>query len=659
MESVMPIPRAEDPREKILEGLNDAQRRVAEDYTGFSMVSAGPGAGKTATIVRRTAYMIESGVPASSILLFSFTKKAANEIKERIVSFIGEKAVGITVSTYHSFCARQLRQLCRYVKYNNHFSIIDDDDRKKLIDKILYNCNSKTQAQVIMSSISRMKEHHWTPSQAARHMDCDRDDIREILLCYEKYQQALRRNNVMDFDDLLFYMVTILHDNEIVRHQIHNRYRYIIADECQDSSVIDTMLIFLLADPKTMNLCLVGDSDQAIYGFRGANVMKFFETVNKVPHKNYVLGQNYRSTPEIVEAAQSLIRYNKRPDEKTIFSKNPHVEKILLLNEKNPVREADHVAGIISQLVRSGQMKYRDAAILFRNTFLSRNLEDSLRRYHIPYELRGGISFYRREEIKDMISFLTFFENPCNMAALGRIINIPKSGIGEKTRKKIEDYTFQECASYAIISLGNYIKLLEGIAQSHTDLKRVSGKLLAFASKCRAIDAFLISQPKPADLIDKVISVFDYGTYLRERDEETCSDRMMNIGELRNMASGYSSVRDFLEDVLTATPDTEDEDGEEGEEDKVQLMTMHGSKGLEFRIVFIIAANEGVIPSWRCGSVDDIQEERRLFYVAMTRAKENLVISTTRTAMQRARLVPAKPSSFLSQIDPEYLQESG
>ena len=252
-----------DRKQQILDGLNDAQRGVVQDYDGFSMVSAGPGAGKTRTIVLRTAYMIENGVPASSILLFSFTKKAANEIKDRIVNTIGDKACGATVSTYHSFCARQLRKYCNYVQYKDNFTIIDDTDQKKILEKILEDIKSDAKAKDMIPRISHLKEHHWTPQQAANHLDANDPGNEELLIVYERYQRALRQNNVMDFDDLLFHMVTILETSDIVRHQIHNRYQYIVADECQDSSVIDTKLILLLANPKTMNLCLVGDSDQA------------------------------------------------------------------------------------------------------------------------------------------------------------------------------------------------------------------------------------------------------------------------------------------------------------------------------------------------------------------------------------------------------------
>lgn len=390
-----------------------------------------------------------------------------------------------------------------------------------------------------------------------------------------------------------------------------------------------------------------------IYGFRGADVNAFFNTINKIPHKNHVLGQNYRSTPEIVDAAQSLIRYNNRPDEKVIFSKREHGEKIVILENRNGVCEADKVAQTIQNLYKNGQIKYGDAAVLYRNSFISRNLEDSFCRYHIPYDIVGGVSFYHRQEIKTLLNFLTFFENPENLTALASIINIPKNGLGKKTVEKIVNYTSQAYASYAIITLSRAVEILKGM-ESANGFASVWKKVKPFVDRCEKVNAYMEEHESVSDLLEYTITMFDYGNYLRALDEETCEERMMNVVEMKNMAMGYASLQEFLEDVLTVNPDEESEDAAEGR-DAVQLMTMHASKGLEFRIVFIASANQGVIPSWRCESEQDIQEERRLFYVAMTRAKENLVISSTKTALQRGRVVPAQASSFINQIDENYV----
>lgn len=388
-----------------------------------------------------------------------------------------------------------------------------------------------------------------------------------------------------------------------------------------------------------------------IYGFRGADVEAFFSTINKIPHKNHVLGQNYRSTPEIVDAAQSLIRYNNRPDEKIIFSKRENGEKIVILTNRNGTCEADKIAKTIRSLYENHQIKYGEAAVLYRNSFISRNLEDAFCRHHVPYQIVGGMSFYKRQEIKTLINFLTFFENPENLTALSAIINIPKNGIGKKSIEKIIEYVLQNYASYAIITLSRAVEILKKFESENSNLGK---KLKPFVDRCEKVNAYMEEHENVSDILDFIITTFDFGNYLRALDEETCEERMMNALELKNMAMGYASLQEFLEDVLTVNPDEESEDAAEGR-DAVQLMTMHASKGLEFRIVFIASANQGVIPSWRCESEKDIQEERRLFYVAMTRAKENLVISSTTTLLQRGRVIPAQPSSFISQIDDQYV----
>lgn len=633
---------------RILEPLNEDQKAVAQHIDGFAMVSAGPGSGKTFCLVQQAKYRIASGIPARNILLFTFTKKAANEIASRIQNAIGDKAAGITVSTYHSFCARQLRKYAKHLGYDDNFSIIDDDDQKKIIHKVLQNIGSKTKESDMLSCISHFKEQHLTPMQALNRYGMENAAIKEQLLAYEAYQKALKKSNVMDFDDLLFNMVTILEKNDIVRQQMHNRYKYIVADECQDSSTIDTKFIFLLTNPKTRNLCLIGDSDQSIYGFRGANIDAFFGTVNKVPHKTYVLGQNYRSTPQIVNAAQSLIEYNNRPDAKKVYSKNKSGENVLLVSAYNQAAEADWIATTIKKLVDSKQMEYKDAAILFRTSFLSRNMEDAFVKKHIPYTLVSGVSFYKRCEVKDLLSFLDFFTNPRNTTALERIINIPKSGIGAATFAKVQENYLHLIGAYATMGLReSFIAMKEIMSRE----KSLSKKIANFTSKLGSIAEYEEeNNPNPQQLLQRILLEFDYINYLRDTDPETASEREANVGELLNIAATYDSVEEMLEDLLTNNAKEDEQD-----DDKVRLMTMHASKGLEFKLVFLIDVNQKIIPSWRCESTKDIEEERRLFYVAMTRAKENLVICSTDTVLQRGRPVPSGASSFVDQISSDYI----
>ena len=611
---------------------------------------------KTYTMVQRTAYMIEDGVPASSILMFTFTKKAANEIKERIEKAIGDKAYGVTVSTYHSFCARQLRKFAAYAGYKDNFSIIDDDEQVKLVTHLLKKADSKSKPQEILANISHFKSKHLTPTQAATyykgHEDGSVEDaMMESLLIYEQYQKNLKKNNSMDFDDLLFNMVTILEKNEIVRQQIWNRYKYITVDESQDSSTTDVKLIFLISNPRKMNLCMVGDSDQAIYAFRGADMENFYKVAMEKKPKTFVLGQNYRSTKTVVNSAQTLIRYNIRPDQKSLFTDNDEGEKILHVKARTQAAEATFIANQIHQLVEGGQMKYKDAAILYRASFLSRNMEDALIKAHVPYRLVGGVSFYKRKEVKDIVAMVDFMANPENLHNLERILAMEK-GVGEKTVEKIIEETSQIYSSYAIINLPNAIEALDEAVSKNN---RIMNKINGFITRLRNVQAWKeTNEETPAELITKLITEFDYLNYLKKYDEETYEERAKNVTELINMAKTYTDTREFLEDVVTSAPEQE---GDEAEQvDAVTLMTMHASKGLEYRIVYIIDANSGIVPFWKCASEKEVQEERRLFYVAMTRAKENLVIASTDIVIQSGRPRISKPSPFISQIDNKFIE---
>lgn len=632
----------------ILEGLNDEQKAAATDYTGFSVVFAGAGVGKTLTLVRRTAYMINEGIPAANILLFTFTKKAAKEIHGRVKSFIGDEGCGVTVSTYHSFCARQLRRYASYLGYHDNFSIIDDEPQKKIVSKILKDSNSHTKPEIIISLISGFKDKHLTPRQAAEKYGNDYT-YQEAVFVYERYQQALKKNNAMDFDDLLFNMTTILEQNEVVRQQIHSRYKWIVSDESQDSSVLDLKFIFLLTNPSTMNLCLIGDDNQSIYAFRGANVDHFTSTINSYKHKTFILNKNYRSTPEIVNAAEALIKYNPQAVEKGIVSMQKSGEKILDLCSRNQVHEAQQIASIIQNGVASGELKYKDVAILFRNSFLTRNVENAFVHAGIPYQMVSGVGFYERKEIKDILSFLDFLVNPENLTSFERIVNIPKRGLGEKSVEKITQITSQKYASYAIISVSDTLKIFSEICEE------LSGKAKKgfqdFISTLSDLYNFIQNEdPEPAKIIDKLVKIIKYNEYLEDYDSEGYDQRLLNIVELKNIAATYTDIKEFLGDILTSRSDTKEDDN-----NKVNLMTMHASKGLEYRLVIIADAVEGIVPSWRCESATDMQEERRLFYVAMTRAKENLVICHPETMLQKGRPARVHPSTFISQISSEYL----
>lgn len=650
----------EENKRKILEPLNEAQKEAAKSYRGFNVVTAGAGSGKTKLLVSRTAYMIEDGVPASSILLFTFTKKAANEIKERVESYIGDKAYGITVSTYHSFCAHQLRKYAYYVGYKDNFSIIDEDQQKAIVKKCLKETNSLTNPETIIAAISSLKGKYLSPRKYAATIDEDDDEQQELAIMYELYEKILKNNNCMDFDDLLYYMVKILEEYKEVQHQLWRKFKYICADECQDSSKLDLRFIMLLVNPEEPNICFTGDDQQSIYSFRGANVEHFIKTMNSYEHKNFMLGQNYRSTKNIVNGAESLVRYNNNTENRKVFTENKDGEKILHITARTPVQEANKICQIIKNGVDSGEMSYKDAAILYRVSYLSRNLENAFLRYNIPYEVIGGLSFYDRKEIKDIISYLDFFTNPENLFSFQRIVKL-QPGVGDKTIETITDYTGKKMASYATITLGDMLGILSDPESADKKEKRALDKIHGFVEKCNEIMNYLDknSPVEPAKLIKKIIVVFNYDNYLANFDEETYDERKKNITELINFAETYDDVSEFLADALTANEGEEDSNDDK-DADKVKLMTIHASKGLEFPIVFVVDVNDGVIPSWRCNEAENpalaVQEERRLFYVAMTRAKENLIIFNTDMMMRSGSMRDVYPSKFISQINKDYIE---
>lgn len=609
---------------------------------------------KTRMLVQRAAYMIEDGVPASSILLFSFTKKAANEIAERIEKTIGDKARGITVSTYHSFCARQLRFYARYVGYETNYTIIDSDDKDRILDKLCKEEDIKIKPVVFASAISKFKERHLTPKQAAARTDDSEAGTMKVISMYEKYQKYLKKNNAMDFDDLLFNMVTILEQNEIVRSRIQKRYKYIVADECQDSSDIDTKFLFLLMDPETHNLCLIGDSDQAIYGFRGANFKGMFDKINKYDHNNFSLGQNYRSTQNIVNGAQSLIRYNTRLDKKTVFSENEVGDKISCVTTSSQADEARRITNIIKNSVKSGEHKYGDFAILYRNQFLSWNLEKSFLSHNIPYTIVNGHPFCERTEVKDILAFLEFIQNPKNLIALSRVIDIPKNRIGAKTLDKITAATSQIYESYAIIGLKDAVEVLSSVAETDKSLTK---KMTPFINRMKNIRDYIEDvNPDTYSLIKRIVVEFNYNQYLKDTYKDDFDERIKNVSQMYTIAKEFPDVAEFLESlVLTNENDSNAEEVDKAKQDnRVILMTMHGSKGLEFPIVFIVDAVEDIIPSKFAKTTEAVEEERRLFYVAMTRAKETLVIFSPQSMMRFGQNEYYDTSRFVKEIDPKY-----
>ena len=653
-------------KKKILEPLNEQQKPVVLNYEGPSLVEAGPGAGKTKTVVSRAAYMIADGVDASSILLFSFTRKAANEIKERIMAMVGEEASPVMVSTYHSFCARQLRLYHKYIGLSRRFTIIDSEDKTSMLRDIMKQLNLETDITVsqIGSKISGFKDKYLTPEQAkvflqqqiaeGKRKSTPNDDM--IIAIYYRYQQSLKDSNAVDFDDLIFYMVYILENFPNVKQQIQNKWKYITADEVQDSSIVDSRLIFNLMNMSTKNLCLVGDSDQAIYGFRGANASNIYACANYFNFRVFNLEQNYRSSQNIVNASQSLIAKNEQLNDKSIFSKNAIGDKLMVLSCDNALTEASKVSLITSKLIEltkntNKPFKYSDIAILCRTNRLSRPIEDAFLRAQIPYEMVNGTGFYERTEIKDIMSYLQFIENPSNLIALKRIINVPKRKIGDAAITQIETFLMTAKSRYDIMSLVDVLNELTSLANSNV---RFKNGLLNFISTIQEIKSLIDTGAEPARIVEKILDSINYKKYLSAKDKDTADDRWDNIQELINIASNHIDLTDFIDSMTLNSPEDEEKNP-----NKVHILTMHSSKGLEYRAVFIIGANEGVCPHKRSTTPEAIQEERRLFYVAMTRAKEVLIITYPNVIQSRNNITSAAPSRFISQIDVKYITKCG
>jgi DNA helicase-2/ATP-dependent DNA helicase PcrA len=669
-------------KESILKGLNENQKKVAQHIRGNLMVCSIPGSGKTSTVVSRAAYMIEDGVEPSSILLFTFTKKAANEIKERLTNKIGDIARSVTVSTYHSFCSKLLRKYAEFAGLTRSYSIYDDEDKAVLLKRIVSRYYSeltedeygndltkqeiKDHTKKVGYYIAEQKKNYIFPDEAksiAKNRQYKYKNEEDYANIYEEYETELKNNNAVDFDNLIIFMVKIMNQYPDIRKRITEQYRFLIADEVQDSSFVDVNFIFLLGE-ENGNMCLVGDPDQSIYRFRGANTNYLYKRIDQnKTFTFYELGQNYRSTKNIVNAYASVIKKNpRRSHDADMHTDNDTGEKIIIQKCANPKDEAYSIAKHIKNILKITQNNnipytYDDFAVLCRMTFQTRVIEQAFLENNIRYEIVSGVSFYSRKEIKDILGYLYFIENPLNTVALKRIINAPNRKIGEKSYEKLEALMLKKIGSYGIIDINKMIDILQECAK---ETKGVAAKgLKLFIDNISAIKSYIdIPDVKVDEIIRYVINTVDYNAYLSrtERIEEEYENRIMNLSELQEIASGYDTLAEFLSDTSLADK-RDDEQGENEDSDikgHVKIMTMHASKGLEFGTVFIAGANETIIPSSRSISDSDIQEERRLFYVAMSRAKELLFIFNNKSMLKNGYYMALEPSRFLSEINQEY-----
>ena len=628
----------------LLEKLNDKQREAASQIDGSILILAGAGSGKTRTITYRIAHMIENvGISPYSILAVTFTNKAAKEMRERVEELVGDIAKACTISTFHSFGMRLLRMYGKEVGYNSNFTIYDTDDQKRIVKAILKGQNLsingvKLTERDLVSMISKIKEQIKTLDEYSVMN-------KQIVEVYDKYNRALLESNAMDFSDILLNTYKLLQKPEILE-KVQNKYKYIMIDEYQDTNNLQYKITDLIAR-KSSNLCVVGDENQSIYGFRGANILNIlnFET-NYNNAKIIKLEENYRSTTTILDAANELIKNNKSSKDKKLWTQNGKGDLIKVLACDNARDEVSRIIEIIKRNHQNG-IAYRDMTILYRTNAQSRLFEEGFLRYNIPHKVFGGISFYSRVEIKDIIAYLSIIVNPQDELNLQRIINVPKRKVGEKGIEKIITYARE-----------NNLNLLEAL--SH--IKEISG--LTVVGKEKILEMYdIIKELKDLSytetasyIVQTLIDKIKYIDYIKKNYSDA-EARIENIDEFKNSilelenVVGELRLNEYLENVslVSATDDLEEKS------DYVKLMTIHNSKGLEFPIVFLVGFENEIFPGSRAMFEEkEMEEERRLCYVALTRAEKKLYLShaTIRFVYGQDRL--STPSVFLKEI-PEKL----
>ena len=640
----------------IYDKLNEPQREAVYHTDGPLLILAGAGSGKTRVLTHRIAYLIEErNVNPWNILAITFTNKAAGEMRERVDSLVGFGSESIWVSTFHSMCVRILRRLIDRLGYDNRFTIYDTDDQKTLMKEVCKKVAIDTKIfkeRSLMSAISSAKNELILPDEFELNAGGDFAKLK-IAKVYREYEAQLKANNALDFDDLLVKTVQLLQTQPDVLENYQERFRYIMVDEYQDTNTVQCQLVRLLAG-KYRNLCVVGDVDQSIYKFRGANIRNILDFEHEFSDACVIkLEQNYRSTGNILNAANRVIANNKGRKEKTLWTANGEGELVHLRQFDTGYDEADFIAEDIKKEVRAGA-SYNDHAVLYRTNAQSRLLEEKFVAMNVPYKIVGGVNFYARREIKDLLAYLKTIDNGMDDIAVRRIINVPKRGIGLTTINRIQE-------SAAERGLGFYETLMA--PELIPGIGRSAAKLDSFAALIEYFKG-LTGQMSITDLLREVIEKTGYMESLDSEDKEDAQARKENIDELINKAAAYEEAAEdrdepatlsaFLEEVaLVADIDSLDE-----EQDYVVLMTLHSAKGLEFPHVYLAGMEDGLFPSYMTitsDDRDDLEEERRLCYVGITRAEQELTLTCARRRMVRGETQYNKISRFIKEIPAELL----
>lgn len=636
----------------ILTGLNSMQRQAVLHTEGPLLLLAGAGSGKTRVLTHRIAYLIEQGVRPWNILAITFTNKAAKEMKERVekTSPLGSD---VWVATFHSTCVRILRRHAEKLGYTGSFTIFDTSDSERLMKNVLKENNiddKQFKPKALLSTISSFKNDGISPGE----LEGQASDYREKIIAgiYSDYQKALFRNNAFDFDDLILKTTELFRLFPDILLSYQERFKYILIDEYQDTNTAQYNLVNLLAK-RYKNLCVVGDDDQSIYAFRGANIQNILDFEEDYPEAKVIkLEQNYRSTANILNAANDVIKNNQGRKGKTLWTEKDGGEKITYFRSETDRDEAAFIANNIKRLVNRGGCSYNQIAILYRNNSLSRAIGEGLVKASLPYVVIRGHSFYENLEIKDMLAYLKFIYNPDSEVDLMRIINVPKRGIGDTTVAKIASIAHEKD-----ISMFDVINDIESI----TELKGRSKKLIEFRELINYFINESLTTPV-SELIEDVFYKTGYMPELQQQGDLTAQNRMENLYELQNKAADFEeqnpddpSLSAFLDEISLVS----DTDALKSEDGAVSLMTLHASKGLEFPVVFLAGFEDGIFPSALIdGSADikELEEERRLLYVGITRAQERLFITCSGSRMMRGQPSFNPPSRFLKEIPLKYLE---
>lgn len=640
----------------IYDTLNPEQRKAVFCTEGPLLMLAGAGSGKTRSVTHRIAYLMEQGVSPWNILAITFTNKAAKEMRDRVDSLIGDGAQDVWISTFHALCSRLLRRHIDLLGYDRNFTIYDASDQKSLLKETMKELKIDTKIfpeRAVLAEISAAKNEYKSPLDYRNDYGENYRNQR-IADIYESYQKHLKANNALDFDDLLVKTVELFQGNPDILEYYQERFRYIMVDEYQDTNTVQFLLVHLLAK-RYQNLCVVGDDDQSIYKFRGANIYNILNFEKVFPDARVIrLEQNYRSTKNILDAANRVIAHNRGRKEKKLWTENPVGELVHFKQYDSEYDEADGVVANIRFLALRG-VDYKDMAILYRTNAQSRIFEEKLKQRNIPYAIVRGVSFYDRKEIKDLMSYLKVIDSGLDDLAVKRIINVPKRGIGATTVTRIQDYAIEQEISF-----------LDAVfeAENIPGIGRALAKLTKFAALIEEFRVYARENAISA-LLTHILEETGYQEELAREGTDEALSRIQDIEELFNDIVFYEeesegpSLRDFLAEkdmyTLNAGIDNVEDDG-----NKVLLMTLHNAKGLEFGNVFLGGMEEGLFPGFGAmlsGDESEIEEERRLCYVGITRAKERLFLSAAARRMVRGQTQYNRRSRFIDEIPAQYMEE--